>query len=148
MKNIFAKAGFVLAASMTLAFAGCSGNNAATAKDPVIGSWQLSTVKTVAEDGTATELTKEDHQSYFADSDSWYEFKEDGTTVHHMSEAGTELEVGGTWKKTDTGYDYTDDSGIVDNLTYNAADDTLIRVFVPETTEEYAEADFIYARKK
>lgn len=144
MKNIFAKAGLIAAASMTLAFAGCSSN---TEKEPIVGQWKLSTVEMITNGEEQKFLNPEENASFFESEGSYYEFNEDGTVIHYMENAGDVAEAKGTWKKGKEGYTYTQDN-ITDSLSYDADTDTLHRYYISNSTEEaFDMLDFTYIRK-
>ncbi len=110
----------------------------------IVGSWKLDKVLISEEEGTvAEEVAEEDHASLYAEKDSIYTFKEDGTGILTMNDGGDTAEVEITWKDADDCYEVTSD-GITDDYVYDVVDDTLLRqVF---ESEPYREIQFIYVR--
>ncbi len=116
----------------------------------IVGTWKLGRVEgTMRGESEKRELNPEENASVFGDRDNIYTYKEDGTAVETMTEAGSVYEETGTWSVNEDGSFTVNLSGLNFTYVYDSSDDSLRRTFEASSQEErYTMLEFIYLRQK
>ena len=115
------------------------------AAEPVEGSWIISEVYEIDEDGNRVLKTKEEAQSLYGEGMNILTFHEDGYGSDITFNAGDIYDVPATWEAAENGFEFMED-GLVLTFTYDEAD-LLHRSFTDDDPDAaYKNLDFVYTR--
>lgn len=115
---------------------------------PIEGDWELTKVVATVPGGEPAEMSREENQSLYGD-EGYYTFYGTGTGKLSIVEGDSTAEIAGGWvENADGTYTFEMDNGEELNVTYDAASDTLVRVFHDDAADaQYSDIEFIYTRK-
>jgi hypothetical protein len=133
-----------LAVIFAMIFTGCKSSS----NDKIVGKWQLDKVFAAEKGLMSIEMSKEDHQSLYANN-GIYTFNEDGTASYTLIEAGEEYITEAKWVRADTNvYEYTDADGTT-IFRYNDGDDTIEYEYNATSPDEpYVNVKYILTKVK
>ena len=116
----------------------------------IVGTWKLSRVEgTMRGESEKRELNQEENASVYGDLKTSYTYKEDGTAVETVTEAGETYEETGTWTDNGDGSFTVEVSGLKFVYKFDSSDDSLRRTYEASSPDErYTLLEFIYLRQE